>query len=69
MWIKKIYSAGDTYYVPCNSVLKSKRKGYEAFTNQVKTAFHIKNSKRTKEAISLNYFISKSKGNNLEQND
>ena len=62
----KIEFAGETFCVSSNSMLKyGREEGFEAFSNHPMTAIHIENSKRVKEAVSLNQFISKSKEGNL----
>ena len=65
MWCKKIDSAGQAYCVYSNSVLKYRGECFEAFSNHAKIAIHIRNSKRAKEVVSLNQFISKSNEGNL----
>ena len=50
-------------------MLKYGEESFKAFLNHVKTAIHIKNSKRAKDLVSLNQFISKSKEDNLGHSD
>ena len=50
-------------------MLKYGGEGFKAFLNRAKTAIHIKNSMRAKEAVSFNQFISKSKEGNLGYSD
>ena len=50
-------------------MLKYGRESFNAFSNHAKTSIHIKNSKKAKEAFSLNQFKSKSKEGNIGHSD
>ena len=68
-WCKKIASASEAYCDSNYLIIKYGGEGFEAFSNHAKTAIHIENSKRAKEAVSLNQFVKKTKEGNLGQSD